>query len=532
MLAAVFLAIGVSWAAASRASAFNGESTVIDPSTHELTGPAKTVIERPTFLSENLGEAGAYGGAAEESGAASVFETGGFIPALGPSLLAFTAGAGIGYAICEVLGIEGCNIFESKGSDGTESFYTGESWKFFTEAHTLTSGNVVPADAWQYTSGSGREGVYLEGHTGAEPCYQYITAPAPNNADTFITGGTFHFECGQSPTAVAPVKYALSNRVFRHAATAEGFTKHSYIPPAEWSKKTAAAMEGQKNTPAARVGEKIAERVGTAEVADPYGVTVPNCTGDLWAECKAAVESHKLVPERSSLTWETAVITKPAGAVLELKPAAGATVEIGSKVVVKTNPDESGMPVVIPAPEPNETYSHYITRLATQLKPHEVVVGEAVIDPHTGPEGVIRTSPEVGTRLNPATEHEVEVQTNPATAPPAAGAWAPPSIPAINLNPLTEIKLGCDDFPFGLFCWLKDGLTEWGKEGECPSVSIPVGQGSGVDKSGQLGVNTCEWEPAMEVVRPVFVILLTLSIGIAFGYMAFGSAGGGSVGGE
>ena len=69
-VAVALVAVAAFAVAPSSASALVGEGVVLNPGKTDLTGPAKTIIEKPTFLPDNVGEAAAYGGAEEASGAA------------------------------------------------------------------------------------------------------------------------------------------------------------------------------------------------------------------------------------------------------------------------------------------------------------------------------------------------------------------------------------------------------------------------------------------------------------------------------
>ncbi|HWM64793.1 MAG TPA: PASTA domain-containing protein, partial [Solirubrobacterales bacterium] len=261
-------------------------------------------------------------------------------------------------------------------------------------------------------------------------------------------------------------------------------------------------------------------------IANPYLTTVeiPDCGAYLWGECAEKLEEAGLEPSRVELDWETAVLTKPADAVVETAPAGGAVVETGSKVTVTTNPDEAGMPVVIPPPEPGETYDDYAARLVPSLDPSRITVGLDFYDPTTGPDGVIRTVPKSGTRTNPATETEVDVHANPADSPPATPAsWTAPPVSGIDLSPLAGVSIGCNDFPFGIFCWIGSGLTAWGPGGECPQLGVPFGSSIGADE--ELAFDTCLFEPAMEVVRPVLILLAAFSLAYLFAAAAMGFGG-------
>jgi hypothetical protein len=267
-------------------------------------------------------------------------------------------------------------------------------------------------------------------------------------------------------------------------------------------------------------------QLGQAEALNPLAVyvDVPNCDGLGYSACEDLLEEVELVPEIDFRTWETADVSQPAGAVLALQPEADATVEGGSPVVIEANPDEAGMPVLVPSPLPGETYDAYIARLAPNLDPSRVTVSPEFTDPGTGPDGVIRTVPKSGTRVNPETETEIDVHTNPADAPvPAGTPWSAPAIPAIDLSPLAGVSIGCNDFPFGVFCWIGSGLTAWGPGGECPTVGVPFGSSIGIDD--ELAFDLCQFEPAMEVVRPVLILLSAFCLAYLFAAAAMGFGG-------
>jgi hypothetical protein len=281
-----------------------------------------------------------------------------------------------------------------------------------------------------------------------------------------------------------------------------------------------------KNRADPEVGQWVAAQIEDSEIKDPYAtyVNVPDCDGLLWGACEDLLEEEGLEPVRQSEDWEGAVIEKAAGAVLQLKPASGAEVVAPSKVTVTTNPDEGGMPLVVPAIVPGEGYEDYIAKLKEQFKPKETVLSPEFTDPAFGPNDVTRTSPKPGTRADPSSEPSLDVFTNPPDAPPAAGTWSAPAIPAISLDPLTGVTIGCNDFPFGIFCWIGSGFTGYGSSGACPQIGVPVG--TSVDVSNELPFDLCQFEPAMEVIRPVLVLVAAFSLAYLFAAAAMGFGGG------
>jgi hypothetical protein len=507
-------------AAPSRAEAFTGESTVLNAGKTDLTAPAKSILTNPTFLTTNVEEAAAFGGVAEESAAAGVFQSAGILPALG-SVVAFGVGTVIGSEICEVIGIEGCWYHGSEGADPAPG--SGGHWVF------SPAGGIggVPAFTW-YWAQEGKT-VYIEGSWTRAKCKQ--TPPGGVTSYQEIAG-SFNICEGTEykPGREYALRSSMENRTLEYHATDDPEVEnYSYTAPSNWSEKLATQLKNHEGDASGRVGQKIASELEGSEVKNPYAtyVTVPSCSGEAWIECKADLEELELVPERDTLTWEDAHLDLAPDEVFELQPEPETELEVGTKVTVTTNPDEDGMPVVVLAPEPNESYDEYIKRLATQLNPERVDVGEGSIDPHKDPGSVLRTSPGSGTRLDPETEHGLEVQTNPDTSPDAVdpGAWSAPTIPSIDLSPLSGVEVGCNDFPFGVFCWIGAGLTSWGSEGECPSFGVPF-KSEIREAEATQEFDTCGFEPAMEIVRPMIVILSFFGIAWLLSSSAMGLGGG------
>jgi hypothetical protein len=515
------------------AGAFVGESAVLNPAKTDLTGPAKTILTKPTFLPAAVEGAAAGGGVAEATASASVFQAGGLLPVLS-SVLAFGAGTVIGSEICGVLGIEGCWYFHSDGADpadGVESYF----WQ-------ATNGSSWMPFSWTWSRGK----------SGYETLFG-IAAGCANKLPGGITKvrgpfGPPYNDC----TKPTPLKVAEDAELWRHGMANRSLDYHATddpgIPNYPWSPSesaVSAGMAGVLKAPGSfggggyetaeieRVGQHIASQIPGSGISDPYPheVTVPSCSGEAWIGCKEQLEELELKPERKELDWSDAHLDLAPDEVVELDPAPGTkiTVPTETKTIVTTNPDEAGMPVVVPAPLEGETYDDYIARLAPQLKPSRVTVSPEFTDPTTGPDGVIRTVPKSGTRANPETETEIDVQTNPSDAPTPSGTpWSAPAIPAIDLSPLAGVGIGCNDFPFGIFCWIGAGLTAWGPGGECPTVGVPFGSSVGIDD--ELAFDLCQFEPAMEVVRPVLILLSAFCLAYLFAAAAMGF--GGSTGSE
>ena len=492
----------------------------------DLTEAAKSIIEKPTFIADNVGEAGAALGDVEAGSAAGVFEGAGVLPALGGGLLAFGAGVGVGSVICHSIGIEGCFFYSSTGektavrTEGGHVFDKGE-WVF--EAGAPVSGlESVSSYTWWWHFGSGGSHAWTViavvgagTKAEAEGCYAYA---APPDMSKFVYTLEALGSCGEVPTkSVAVIGSTMKDRSLEHVTDAEaealveeGASEFEYEAPENWSEEAAARLEGHEGDAAARVGEKIASEIEGSGVSDPYAtyVSVPSCSGEAWIECKADLEELELVPERSELSWETADVELEPDAVTELAPAPATEVETGSKVVVTTNPPEEGMPLLIPDPEAGETYDHYIERLAPGLEPSRQNVSDANADPSAGADAVLETDPSAGSRLPPS-GGDVDVYTNPPyLAPGGGGGGCEASIGAVDFSPLNQ-PVGTR-FPFGVIAFFVGWIEEWSGEGfEDPSFTftvIPEGL-FGAESAAEVTLDLETVEPAMELIRVAFLLV-------------------------
>lgn len=534
--------------APSKADGFVGESTVLKPGGTDLTGPAKSIIENPSFLTENVGEAGASAGTAESSAAAGVFEGAGLLPALG-SVLSFGVGTVIGSEICHVIGIEGCWYFGSNGADPAAPPET-YAWHF-QAAKCEGCSTPIPGYTWYLEKGSSAYIGAVHGYssfTEESKCSPAINAPS--GTDSAAVAPKLENICGFSAEKhieaqrATPLRYSMSNRNLTYHATDEpGIGNYAYTAPGNWSEKLAAQIKGQTGNPAAHVGEKIASKIGGSGVANPYaGVSVPSCEGATSAGCVKTLEELGLAAEPKYLGWEVAYIPDvnleepvlsleaQAEKVQSLSPKPGEKVVKGSKVIVTSNPKEEDMPLIVPEdPAPGESPDQWNEKRLAPQKPGWTVVphtlSETAQDPHYDPGTVVRPEVEPGTRIDPDTEPTIDVRTNPEDAPPAVPlGFTPPSLHAIDLSPFTEIHTGCNSFPFGAFCWFGEALTNFGSEGTCPSLGIPVG--SAVGKDWEVGVDFCEYESAMSVWRSVFIFFATIGIVMAFAMRSMGLGSG------
>jgi beta-lactam-binding protein with PASTA domain len=503
-------------ASAETADAFVGENLVINPVTKEITGPAKTIITNPTFLPEVASESSSFGAAKEASGAARTLQAGKVLPSIGAAVGAFAAGWEVGAEICGLLGISGCFHLFGSGSgpddDGGIGFPTRGRWEYKTVEF-----ETVPAYSWIWGFGKPGGGGYaanVEEVSGVK-CPGWT---APGDVSYWITRGPM--SCNNAGVTeygsnVTGVRYAMKDLSLQHNASDDpGVPNYPYTAGADWPKALAQAMtatpEGE------RVGEKVASKIGGSEVQNPYAlmVEVPNCDGLVYAACEELLEERGLNPTRVKRGWSEADIDKDPDEVLELDPARSTEVEKGTVVTVTTNPDEEGMPIVVPQPEPGETYDDYAARLNPGLSPERKDLEAAYVDPAAGPNGVVDVTPQPQTKLNPGTSpHKVTVKTNPPDAPPASGGWNPPSIRGINMAPLLEGDTPCNSFPFGLFCWVGEALAQFDSAGVCPHFAAPVAD-TGADFEMTMCGETAE--TIMGYLRPAILLAFVVGCGYMF----------------
>jgi len=250
-------------------------------------------------------------------------------------------------------------------------------------------------------------------------------------------------------------------------------------------------------------------------------VTVPNCTSsDTYATCSAAIAGAGLTSHKVTLSSAQADLTKPAGAVVSTNPAGGSHVATDTDVAVTVNPDT--LPLVIPAPNANETYDAYVARLqALGLVGDVQLLTDATLDPTKAEKVVIRISPESGTRVSPGTT--VKVYANPENG--SAGGdgnpfgWTAPAVPALDLSPLSQ-SIPCGSFPFGVFCWIHDALGGWVGSSSCPQPQFPTGDDNIGD--GHFTADMCIAEPALSILRPLILIVTAIGLAWLFAATAMG----------
>lgn len=200
-------------------------------------------------------------------------------------------------------------------------------------------------------------------------------------------------------------------------------------------------------------------------------------------------------------------------------------------------PDETE--VQIPVPNIGERYGEYDKRLeALGLVAEPAVLAESQIDTTVGPEAVSTTTPYIGSNVEPGVHVKVRYNPGDAAETPAEqgvpveegqeegqtggspGEWTPPAIPAIDLSPLKETGLGCSVFPFGIPCWLYQVTASLNVSPQCPKWDLPL------YKENELHIDMCSFEPAMEIVRPVLVFVICVSLVWGFAAWGFGNGGG------
>jgi hypothetical protein len=257
-------------------------------------------------------------------------------------------------------------------------------------------------------------------------------------------------------------------------------------------------------------------------------VTVPSCTGDSYSACKSKLEAEGFTTDRVVLSFNGADVTKPANAVVEIAPAAGSTVDSGSEVTITTNPDTSAMPLLTPAPEAGESYASYVARL--QAAGHvgtvtRVDLSETTMDPSKGPSAVTSTEPGSGTRIAP--DFPVRVRVNPDTAPAVSGSGGGtgnPAVHTINLAPL-NVAAACDNFPFGVPCWLYDVAEAWvvGTP-DAPSWEVPF---PFVAAASYPSIDLQEWNAYAVPLRALILLVAAVGMALKFYALATGSSRGG-----
>jgi len=510
------------------AQAYIGQS-LVEAGTGALTTGAEKVVQAGKFVPETVVEAGAAGGAAAATEAEGVFAGAGVLPAVITATGGFTAGWEVGTEICEVSGIEGCiHIFGNSASEDPSKTFEASGgfkgryeWKEIAFVHGLPGGTALPAGY-----------VFFFGTTGSPPWFTGLVSkdgqvcnfpmwPDPPNSD--IIGNYGNTLCTSAATGKTieiaqqwVYRYAMHGLNMGWNATdspsipnlsTSSFSGNKKFGEASWlPAQLHASPAGEK------VGQKLAHELSPKTVPDPYATTgeVPNCGGLTYAQCAALLEGQGLEPVKNTLGWQTADLGTPADLVTQLAPATGSVVAVKSKVTVTVNPDEAGMPVLVPAPEAHETYDHYVARLPAALVPQRETVPEAQLVPDAGPDAVLDVTPEPETRADPDAETDLEVRTNPSDAPPIGGAGGggtcSAGIGAVDWSPLNQ-PLG-NRFPFGVFGFFAGWIADWEEgEGHAPEWSVTILPAGVFGRSSDMDINVdlAFMAPVVTVCRTVFL---------------------------
>jgi hypothetical protein len=492
---------------------------VINPTTGELTTPAETIITNPTFL-ETFEEVAP---APQKRSLARVLMSSRALPMIG-RVLPIVGGVFAANEVCNFL-FDACVSFEDDGTS-IAGPPVGK-WEFTVQGSTGGDGAFTGENRAFYAPFGAS---YYIGVNVPAGCSESVAIMPPGGGAAGEKSGELKsVNCGGAIGTI------MARKTFLVRSWAEGwninwgggtgttYTGSDYCRGwggeascqstvgSDWSKQAATGLK-EKVDP--EVGQYVASKIEGSGVKNPYAtyVNVPSCDELKWGACKALLEGKELEPIREDLDWDE-VVTDVPDAVTQTLPAGGAEVEVPSKVKVITNPDKDGMPLVIPSPEPGETYSEYIAKLSPGLDPKRIELPDAFIDPSLGPNAVVRVAPEPGTKLNPATEHEVDIQTNPPTVPAPAAGWTPPAISSIDLGPISGIPSPCTVFPFGLFCWVGEAFAQFNTSGTCPHFAAPV-----ADTGSDFEVTLCgeTSETLMGYLRPALLLAFIVGCGFMF----------------
>lgn len=261
---------------------------------------------------------------------------------------------------------------------------------------------------------------------------------------------------------------------------------------------------------------------------------IPSCflTELSGTQCKELLESDGFTKvEIDVRTWEHAVVTKPAEAVVSVNPAAGSHVETSSKIIVESNPDAANMPALVPAIKyGSETGTQFKERLEKEgwTKVEISILPETSTDPHIGPSQASYTVPKAGSAEAPTKEAEITIETNSPDAPaPAEGSEgiSGPTLPGFHLP---NFGVTCKGFPFGVPCWLIKTIESWSATATCPQWGLGKFSIKG-HEIPEATFDTCHLEPLMEKVRPAMLIFSTIGLVILF--FNFAKGGGAPSGG-
>ncbi len=341
----------------------------------------------------------------------------------------------------------------------------------------------------------------------------------------------FSYHAGQTAAQATSAGYSvMSNTSPPNSSFANDLAKHIAANP--------------DSAQAGRIAQAYVAAGPGSSTPNPYVTqkVIPDCTGLPQAICFQLYQQAGFGFVNTTVaTFDEAIPTPEAQAdqVIQQTPAAGTYADPTTAVYIKQNPDPADEPIMVPGifphvgadghPETGPEWEHRIDGVPYAPSPDHHpnvthhVLSDANSHPDLGPSGAVSTSPAPGTKIHPddtVTVNENSPDTQPAGAGPGGG---PPcdstALPAINLNPL-RVGIG-NVFPFGIFGWLGDALTSWSVAGSAPTIDVPF-------VHGHLTFDFNQFEPAMEILRPVLLILSFFSLMWLVASAAMGFGGGGS----
>lgn len=279
--------------------------------------------------------------------------------------------------------------------------------------------------------------------------------------------------------------------------TAPGARSRDYIVPAnQGSDGDIANMRAKiKEDSLAKDAVNNVIASGTPEepnYPDPTNnVLMPSCASLSLASCKEMLWEigHRGAIVEVLLSRTSAVLTRPAGAVVTTVPGAGATVKLDQEITLRFNPNP--LPVALPAPGRNETYSAYTDRLRelgylgtiTQVflaeGSHDASVGPNAVGTVTTPYTTLLTRAWPAVLPRVWRPDGVTLTINPPTAPPVGPVDGEPDPgPDECPCPLASVELpavddACDKFPFGVFCWFGGVVDDlFSVPADAPSLTV------------------------------------------------------------
>jgi hypothetical protein len=266
----------------------------------------------------------------------------------------------------------------------------------------------------------------------------------------------------------------------------------------------------------------------------PTGIT-PYSPGPVWDAYPAkelykdrtGVEQPEKAPEVSPMTKLTS--PKKTAIATQEGPLAYNIIYTNPALIPGKGTHELPSPseIEIPAVQSNELATTYKSELES-LGFTEVTVQtlpEDDTDTELGPGAATSVAPAAGTQALPSTD--ITVEANPDTAGPAepTKGIGGPTLPGIKLPSFGVL---CKGFPFGVPCWLVQGIESWSSSAVAPEWGVENLEIDGHKITGKFKL--AELEPIMEKVRPAMVIFATFGLVLLF--YGFAKGGGPPSGGK